>query len=133
MLTCKDCLCYDACDYHIDEETTMTINECSTGFKNKHQYVKLPAYIGQQVWRAGAWWHYSGTVKSEVKEGKVSMIQQKADGSWKIRVSAASSVSDYTIEEFNQRVFLTEEAAEEDRIRLVKKIKAERGISDDNT
>jgi hypothetical protein len=129
MLTCKDCLCYEACSYHVDEETTLTVNDCSTGFKNKHQYVKLPAYIGQQVWIAGAWWHYSGAVKSEVKEGKVSMIQQKADGSWKIRVSVAGSVLDYTTEEFNKRVFLTEEAAEEDRIRRVEAIRKERGIT----
>lgn len=129
MLTCKDCLCYEACSYHIDEETTMTVNECSTGFKNKHQYVKLPAYIGQQVWLASAWWHYSGTIKSEVSEGKVSMLQQKVDGSWKIRISAGSSVSDYTIEEFNEYIFLTEEDAEKYRINLVEKIKAERGIT----
>ncbi len=127
MNTCKDCIHYNVCQYHITEETTLTVNECSH-FKHKDQYVKLPAYIGQQVWLAYAWYMYNGTIKSEVREGKVSMIQQKVDGSWKLRVSVASSVSDYTIEEINQRIFLTEEGAEEDRIRLVEKIKAERGI-----
>jgi hypothetical protein len=128
MLTCKDCLCYEACDYHIDEETTMTVNECSAGFKNKYQYVKLPAYIGQKVWIACAWWMCSGDVKSDVREGKVSMIQQKADGSWKIRVST-DHVTDFTIEEFNKHVFLTEEEAEQDRIRRVEAIRKERGMA----
>lgn len=50
-MTCKDCLCYDACHYHIDEETTMTVNECSTGFKHKDEYIHLPVYVGKPVWR----------------------------------------------------------------------------------
>lgn len=50
-MTCKACLCYDACHYHIDEETTMTVNECSTGFKHKDEYIHLPVYVGKPVWR----------------------------------------------------------------------------------
>ena len=132
MLTCKECIHYAVCQYHITEETEMTINECSY-FKHKDQYVKLPAYIGQQAWIAQAWWHYSGIVKSEILEGKLSMLQQKVDGSWKIRVSTRQYSADYTVEEFNKHVFLTETSAEQDRIRLVEKIKTERGITDDNT
>ena len=120
MLTCKDCLCYDACDYHVDEETTMTVNECSAGFKNKYQYVKLPAYVGQPVWIPYV--HYYRDLYSKVEAGKVSMLQQKADGSWKIRVSRNGSVSDYTIEDFDKWIFTTEEAAEAERKRRTEEI-----------
>ena len=41
METCKDCLHYDVCQYHIAEETDMTINECSYGFKNKADFVEV--------------------------------------------------------------------------------------------
>lgn len=108
MDTCKDCLCYKACNYHIDEETTFTVNECGHGFLDKKQYIKLPAYVGQQVWLVYTW--FDGRV--EIKEGKVSMLQQKVDKTWKIRISCNGSVSDYTVEDFGNYVFLTREAAE---------------------
>lgn len=41
METCKDCLHYEVCQYHIAEETDMTINECSYGFKNKADFVEV--------------------------------------------------------------------------------------------
>lgn len=41
MSTCKDCLHYEVCQYHITEETDMTVNECSYGFKNKADYVEV--------------------------------------------------------------------------------------------
>lgn len=110
-MTCKDCLCYKACNFHIDEETCMTVNECSTGFMSKDQYIQLPAYIGQQVWVVNAWrgsWGYS----VEVKEGKVSMLQQKVDKSWKFRVSHSGYVSDFTPDDFGTRVFENKPDAE---------------------
>ena len=129
MNTCKDCLCYEACGYHIDEETTMTVNECSTGFKHRDQYVKLPAYIGQQVWVPYVYWmSISKTVCSAVREGKVSSLQQKVDKSWKIRISVNSSVSDYTIDEFNKYVFLSETEAEVERKKQVKELEAKYGV-----
>lgn len=112
MPTCKDCICYEACGYHIDEETTMTVNECGTGFKSKDQYVKLPAYIGMKVWVPYVYYlSLKKSIFSEVREGKVSGLQQKADKSWKIRISTNGSVSDYTIDEFNKYVFITEAEA----------------------
>lgn len=40
-LTCRDCIHYDICGYHITEMTTMTIEECSHGFKNKADFVEV--------------------------------------------------------------------------------------------
>ena len=129
MNTCKDCICYEACNYHIDEETSMTVNECSTGFKHKDQYVKLPAYIGQQVWVPYVYWmSSSNVVYSAVREGKVSSLQQKVDKSWKIRISVNSSVSDYTIDEFNKYVFLSEADADIERKKRVKELEAQYGV-----
>ena len=40
MDNCKDCVSYDVCQFHIDEETTMTVNECDF-FKDKSLYVEI--------------------------------------------------------------------------------------------
>ena len=45
-MICKNCIHYDVCNYHIDEETSMTVNECGR-FMHKDQYVLLPVYVGQ--------------------------------------------------------------------------------------
>lgn len=39
-MTCKDCVHYNVCGYHIDEETFMTTEECSH-FKNKADFVEV--------------------------------------------------------------------------------------------
>lgn len=39
-MTCKDCIHYDVCQYHIDEETDMTVAECGK-FKNKADYKEV--------------------------------------------------------------------------------------------
>ena len=41
MATCKDCLHYEVCQYHITEETDMTVNECSHEFKDKSHYAEV--------------------------------------------------------------------------------------------
>ena len=40
-MTCKDnCLSYNACSYHIDEETPFSVTECNN-FKNKADFVEV--------------------------------------------------------------------------------------------
>ena len=118
MLTCKDCLCYDVCNFHIDEETDMTVNECGHEFINKHQYVKLPVFIGQSVWTVHTGW--KNTV--EVKECRVSMLQQKADKSWKFRISQGGSVSDYTLDDIGHCIFFSLEDAIKEHNRRVQEL-----------
>lgn len=68
-----------------------------------------PCNIGQPVWRLYKW-----TFKdAEIREGKVSMLQQKADKSWKFRISVNSSVYDISTDEIGKTVFLTKEEAEQ--------------------
>lgn len=70
--------------------------------------VVLPCYIGQDVWHITE--HYDGRI--ELDKGKISMLQQKADKSWKIRITVNSSVWDFTPNEIGKRYFLTKEEAE---------------------
>jgi hypothetical protein len=119
MNTCKDCIHYSVCEYHIDEETEMTVEECTHGFKHKDQYVVLPAYVGQELFIVKTNYDYDYNTKTfsargyEIKEGKVSMIQQKANKSWKVRITVNSSVGDYELSDFGVYVFSTKQAAEE--------------------
>lgn len=39
-MSCKDCIHYDVCQFHITEETKMTVNECEN-FKNKADFVEV--------------------------------------------------------------------------------------------
>ena len=51
-------------------------------------------------------------VMTDLREGHVSGLQQKANSSWKIRVTSNGTVADYTVEEFNEHCFLNREDAE---------------------
>lgn len=68
-----------------------------------------PCYIGQEIWYLCE--HYDGSV--EIKKGKISMLQQKADKSWKFRITINSSVWDFKVDDIGVRYFLTKEEAEE--------------------
>lgn len=114
-MICKNCIHYDVCQYHIDEETDMTVNECSHEFKHKDQYTRLPAFIGQRVWLLDTW--YS---KCEICEGKVSMLQQKADKSWKLRISYNGSVCDYVEEDIGKILFFNPIDAE---VAVIKRVR----------
>ena len=106
----------------------MTVNECSTGFMPKDKYIKLPAFVGQPVWHIRTLQKYIHeerkweTLSYELEEGKVSMLQQKADRSWKIRVTISSSVSDYTIEDFDKYLFTNEAEAKNELARKLKEL-----------
>jgi len=52
-------------------------------------------------------------VPDTIEEGAVSMLQQKADESWKFRVSwkIDSSCSDFALSDLGKEVFLTEDEA----------------------
>ena len=63
--------------------------------------------IGQTVWYLRGRYDES----FEIAEGKVSMLQQKADKSWKVRITVNSSVWDFTPNDIGTRYFLTKEEA----------------------
>lgn len=109
MKDCRDCIYYERCDNIFDGLLSNRDNKPCDWFDDSAYYAKLPAYIGMSVWCVFHWYNR----EPEITEGKVSGLQQKADKSWKIRISHRGYVSDYTVEEFKEHMFLTKEAAEE--------------------
>lgn len=69
-----------------------------------------PCKVGDKVWliKSINWQH----TEFEIKDGKVSMIQQKANKSWKFRITENHSVQDFTVDKLGKTVFLTREKAE---------------------
>ena len=74
-------------------------------YEDKEIPVGFPeCFVGDTVWCI---YYYK-----EPKKCKVSMLQQKADKSWKVRLSPQNSgVFDITLDEFNTYCFFTEEEA----------------------
>ena len=70
-----------------------------------------PCKVGDKVW----WLTTANWQQTEWKivEVKVSAIQQKADKSWKIRITHNSSVWEFKVEDIGIRYFLTKEEAED--------------------
>jgi hypothetical protein len=65
MATCKDCVHYDVCEFHLDEKTTMTVNECMH-FKDKSKFVELPCKVGDTVYEIDGGNSESGDIYSSV-------------------------------------------------------------------
>lgn len=70
-----------------------------------------PVQIGDEIYYAYEWYEHP-------ERGIVSMLQQKADRSWKFRISSLTSqgycsgVSDYPVSDLGKSVFLTYDEAE---------------------
>lgn len=121
MKSCKQCIHFAACedwrklwapeDLKFPFECDDSENLCD----HYNPATLPPAFIGLGVWLP---WVYISKKENinivHLDEGKVSGLQQKVDGSWKIRISnkRRGSVADYTIEEFNKYCFLNKEDAE---------------------
>jgi hypothetical protein len=104
----------DLCFYSEKCECRCTERNCETSWLAEKLlragWVKPPAYIGMKVWVPHVWLFKE--VMTDLREGHVSGLQQKADRSWKIRVTRQGTVADYTVEEFNKYCFLSKEDAE---------------------
>jgi hypothetical protein len=104
----------DLCFYSEKCECKCTERNCETSWLAENLlragWVKPPAYIGMKVWVPYVW--VFKEIMTDLREGHVSGLQQKADRSWKIRVTRNGSVADYTVEEFNKYCFLNKEDAE---------------------
>lgn len=77
----------------------------------KNGVIIPPCNVGQTVWLIKSLnWQRT---EWGIEEGKISMIQQKVDKSWKFRISNNGSVSDYTVDAVGKTVFLTRKEAEQ--------------------
>lgn len=112
MKTCLDCIHYDRCDFIFDGLLSNRDNKPCDWFDDKAYYAKLPAFIGMKVWVPYVFKRPMNEIYSDLREGRVSGLQQKANGSWKIRVTRRGTVADYTVEEFNKYCFINKENAE---------------------
>ena len=124
MSICKNCIHADLCDRPILQMNAELDNKCNY-YKDERTYQELPAYIGMKVWVPWVFRRPMNEVYSELREGHVSGLQQKANGSWKIRVTRHGTVVDYTVEEFNKYCFITKEEAEKYIEEKVKELASE--------
>lgn len=105
---CKDCINCDLC-LNIDRLVLFDKNQpahCKF-FKDKSLFVELPVKLGQILYKPC-------NFMNEVDTCRVSSLTQKADGSWKIRLthSLYKGVFEITPNEIGKTVFLTKEEAE---------------------
>jgi hypothetical protein len=115
MKTCLDCIHHDRCDVIFDGLLSNRDNKPCDQFDDVKYYAKLPTYVGQEVCIPWVYISKKDNINIvKLDDGKVSGLQQKADGSWKIRVSnkRRGTVADYTIEEFTDHIFFDKAAAE---------------------
>ena len=112
MKDCRDCIHHDRCDAIFDGLLSNRDNKPCDWFDDIAYYAKLPAFIGMKVWVPHAFRGSMNEIYSDLREGHVSGLQQKANGSWKIRVTRGATVADYAVEEFNKYCFINKEDAE---------------------
>ncbi len=118
MSKCETCIFSDRCDkYHIATDTGKyayqnidlsmrdDVEEICDDFKDKSLFVELPVKLGQICYALHPY-------KNEVEECRVSSLTQKADGSWKIRLTHNHSVFEIRADEIGKTVFLDRAEAE---------------------
>ena len=77
--------------------THSTLRKWSNEIIDRCKCVEVPCQVGDSVWT------YSP--RYGIVEAKVSMITQKVDKSWKIRISHHSNVYEYTEDDIGERIF----------------------------
>ena len=87
----------------------ISVAEFTTDYILADGWIRPPCKVGDTVWEL--YTQYNGNVI--IREGKISMLAQKADKSWKVRITVNSSVWDFKVNDIGTRYFLTKEEAEE--------------------
>ena len=112
-MNCENCIHCKVCDFWENEiystDPEKWDGEICKFYENKKAFVRLPLYIGQPVWKLQTWLRSP----AEIIDSRVSMIQQKANKSWKFRISNKRGTDDFSEKELGKYIFLTKEAAEE--------------------
>ena len=110
-MTCKDCIHCALCD-SLDENGTFCRLEPEGWDGNICKFflhsMMVPLAIGQSIWKLCS--RYRSP--AEIVESRVSMIQQKADKSWKIRISNRYGTEYFKASDVGTYIFLTKEEAE---------------------
>ena len=115
-MTCKDCIHLEPCKEWAQivngENLAFKFNAACEHFKSTTS--EIPFTIGQPMWKL---YTYARN-PAELVESRVSMIQQKTDKSWKVRISNRYGTEDFKAGDVGTYIFLTKEAAEEALARL---------------
>ncbi len=126
MKSCKNCIHFNACEdwaHNWGIEGLEFPWECSDDDNLCDSYnpqTLPPAYIGMKVWVPYVWMFKE--IMTDLREGHVSGLQQKADKSWKFRITAGHSVADYSLKEVGNHIFFTEAEAIEEHDRRVREL-----------
>lgn len=108
-MRCNDCINYKSCKLFgeniFGNQYEYNVEEMCHYFKDKSLFVELPVNLGTILYEPIGFLH-------SVYECKVSSLTQKADGSWKIRLTRNGSVFEITLASIGKTVFLTKEEAE---------------------
>lgn len=103
---CKKCIHEKVCRTREFPSIDEILKDGCPHYKDKSLFVELPVKLGQICY---ALYPY----KNEVEECRVSSLTQKADGSWKIRLTHNHSVFEITLDKIGKTVFLTKEEAKQ--------------------
>ena len=111
-MTCNDCIHLEPCKKWAKitgcENLAFKFNEACEYFKSTSS--EIPFTIGQPMWKLYTW---ANLAPAEILESRVSMIQQKADKSWKVRISNRYGTEDFKAGDVGTYIFLNKETAEE--------------------
>lgn len=99
--TCKDCLHYKVCQFHIDEETTMTTYECDN-FTDSSEWVHLPCKAGDMVFCFAPCF-------DEIRHPKLKIVEAEII---EVRTIATVLGLNFDVDKIGKTVFLTREEAE---------------------
>lgn len=102
---CINCIHYKLCARHGEILDILNGGVICDMFTNESRVVQLPCLVGDTMWYVRSW-------RKDIQKCRVSMLQQKANKSWKFRISYPDGgVSDFTLDEIGKYIFLTEEDA----------------------
>lgn len=80
MATCKDCIHYDVCEFHLSEKTTMTVDECMH-FKDKSKFVEVPCKVSDTVYQIEEGFEiYPSVISRIIYETKGIAFDERAIG-----------------------------------------------------
>lgn len=113
MIDCKECIHFDICKSC--GILTGRLTSCPT-FKHSSKFVELPCDIGDVFYEPHIYSMRHDL--DEVWEERVSGLQKKADGTWKVRLSTKYGVYDIKATDIGKIVFKTYEEAEKELVRL---------------
>lgn len=102
--SCKDCLHYEVCNYHICEETDMTVAEC-THFTDTSEWVHSPCKEGDSIFCDGEL--FSDRYAGKVMEFTAAIVRTQV-----CTTHCGEIDMIFNFKDFGKTVFLTREDAE---------------------